>query len=77
MRKVIVSEFITVDGVIQSPGYADEDRSEGFDLGGWQPPYFEDTFGRVMMEGLTTNRRVPARAPNLRDLRGVLAERSG
>jgi len=34
MRKVIVSELITLDGVIQSPGLPDEDRSGGFEAGG-------------------------------------------
>jgi hypothetical protein len=33
MRKLIVSEFITLDGVIQSPGYPDEDPSGGFEDG--------------------------------------------
>jgi hypothetical protein len=33
---LIVSEFITLDGVIQSPGYPDEDPGGGFDAGGWQ-----------------------------------------
>ena len=35
MRKLIVSEFITLDGVLQSPGYPDEDPSGGFEAGGW------------------------------------------
>ena len=34
MRKLIVSEFITLDGVIQAPGGADEDRGGGFAHGG-------------------------------------------
>ena len=53
MRRLIVSEFITLDGVIQSPGYPDEDRSGDFEAGGWQPPYFDEEFGRAMMGGLT------------------------
>ncbi len=35
MRKLILLEFITLDGVIQSPGSLNEDRSDGFDRGGW------------------------------------------
>jgi len=35
MRKLIVSEFMTLDGVIQAPGGNDEDRDGGFEHGGW------------------------------------------
>ncbi len=39
MRKIIVLEHISLDGVIQAPGGADEDRSDGFAYGGWIAPY--------------------------------------
>ena len=55
MRKVIVSEFITLDGVIQSPGYPDEDPSGGFEAGGWQQRYFDDVFGRALIDGLAAS----------------------
>jgi dihydrofolate reductase len=45
MRKLIVSEFITLDGVIQAPGGADEDRDGGFSHGGWTIPYWHDDIG--------------------------------
>jgi dihydrofolate reductase len=45
MRKLIVSEFITLDGVIQAPGGADEDRDGGFEHGGWTVPYWHDDIG--------------------------------
>jgi dihydrofolate reductase len=51
MPKLIVSEFLTLDGVMQAPGDPNEDRSGGFDRGGWQLAYFDDVFGKVMMDG--------------------------
>jgi dihydrofolate reductase len=50
MARIVVSEFVTLDGVMQSPGHPDEDSSGGFDQGGWQPAYFDQTFSRLMME---------------------------
>src|SRR4029450_8395632 len=46
MRKLIVSEFVTMDGVIQAPGGKDEDRDGGFEHGGWTQPYWHDDIGR-------------------------------
>lgn len=45
MRKLIVSEFITLDGVIQAPGGENEDRDGGFAHGGWTRPYWHDDIG--------------------------------
>lgn len=45
MRKLIVSEFITLDGVIQAPGGKDEDVDGGFPYGGWTGPYWHDDIG--------------------------------
>jgi dihydrofolate reductase len=45
MRKLIVSEFMTLDGVIQAPGGKDEDRDGGFEHGGWTLPYWHDDIG--------------------------------
>jgi dihydrofolate reductase len=42
MRKVIVNEFMSLDGVAQAPGGADEDTSDGFSHGGWHMRYMED-----------------------------------
>ena len=39
MRKVVVQEFMSLDGVIQAPGARDEDPSNGFPYGGWTAPY--------------------------------------
>jgi dihydrofolate reductase len=50
MPKIVVSEFLTLDGVMQAPGDPNEDRSDGFDQGGWQLAYFDNVFGRTMMD---------------------------
>ncbi|HVU75530.1 MAG TPA: dihydrofolate reductase family protein [Candidatus Paceibacterota bacterium] len=42
MRKIIVQEFITLDGVMQAPGGPEEDTSLGFKYGGWTAPYFQE-----------------------------------
>jgi dihydrofolate reductase len=46
MRKLIVSEFVTLDGVMQAPGGKDEDRDGGFEHGGWTMPYWHDDIGK-------------------------------
>ena len=46
MRKLIVHEFVSLDGVIQAPGGKDEDRDGGFAHGGWTLPYWDDAIGR-------------------------------
>lgn len=43
MRKIIVQEFITLDGVMQAPGGPDEDPTSDFKYGGWTAPYFVGT----------------------------------
>jgi dihydrofolate reductase len=45
MRRIIVHEFITLDGVIQAPGGAEEDTDGGFVHGGWTVPYWHDDIG--------------------------------
>jgi dihydrofolate reductase len=42
MRKIIVQEFITLDGVMQAPGGPDEDTASGFQYGGWTAPFFAE-----------------------------------
>lgn len=42
MRKIIVQEFITLDGVMQAPGGPEEDPTATFEFGGWQAPFTED-----------------------------------
>jgi dihydrofolate reductase len=52
MRKIVVVEFLTLDGVMQAPGDQNEDRSGGFDKGGWQRDYFDDTLGASIIGAL-------------------------
>ena len=55
MRDVIVSEFLSLDGVMQAPGDSDEDREGGFEHGGWQLPYFDEISADAVIEGLTSS----------------------
>lgn len=45
MRKLLVHEFVTLDGIMQAPGGPDEDRDGGFAHGGWTHPYWHDDIG--------------------------------
>lgn len=51
MRKLIVVEFLTLDGVMQAPGAPNEDREGGFEHGGWQMRYFDDVMGEATTQG--------------------------
>ena len=48
MRKVMVLEHISLDGVIQAPGGPDEDTSGGFAYGGWISPYSDEMLGTAL-----------------------------
>jgi dihydrofolate reductase len=52
VRKLLVIEFVTLDGVMQGLGSPDEDRDGGFEHGGWSAPYFDETQGAAAVEGL-------------------------
>jgi dihydrofolate reductase len=45
MRKIVVSEFVSLDNVMQAPGGAEEDTEGGFTHGGWTGPYWHDDIG--------------------------------
>src|SRR5215208_4090376 len=53
MRRLMVLENLTLDGVMQAPGNPDEDRRGGFEHGGWMPPYNDDVKMRIMGEGMS------------------------
>ena len=48
MRKIIVLEHLSLDGVIQGPGGPQEDPSGGFTYGGWIAPYSDDVLGTAL-----------------------------
>src|SRR5215471_3892710 len=54
MRKLIVSTFLTLDGVMQAPGGPEEDDSSGFAHGGWSVNYWDEQMAQVMGEAMST-----------------------
>jgi dihydrofolate reductase len=54
MRKLIVIEFMTLDGVVQAPSYPDEDIDGGFSHGGWNTPFLDDASMEWTMNNITS-----------------------
>jgi hypothetical protein len=52
VRKLMVIEFVTLDGVMQGLGSPDEDRDGGFEHGGWAAPYLDEGQQAAAVEGL-------------------------
>jgi dihydrofolate reductase len=84
MRKVVVVEWMTLDGVVQAPGDPDEDRDGGFEHGGWHLPYFDDTSREWVVQGYAeaggflfgrrTYQNLAAYWPNASEEEQVIAE---
>src|SRR5438034_7002473 len=53
MRKIIVLEHISLDGVIQAPGGPEEDTGDGFAYGGWAAPYDDDILGAALQKQMS------------------------
>ncbi len=53
MRKLVVTTFVTMDGVMQAPGGPGEDPSGGFSYEGWLVPHFDEDMGKQMDEWFT------------------------
>jgi dihydrofolate reductase len=54
MRKLVVMEKLSLDGVMQAPGRPDEDTRDGFSHGGWALPYNDQVAGKVLGAGMAT-----------------------
>ena len=53
--RLVVNEFMSLDGVVQAPGGAEEDTDGGFAHGGWSVPYFDpDVMGTAINDGMGT-----------------------
>jgi dihydrofolate reductase len=53
--RVVVNEFMSLDGVVQAPGGPEEDRDGGFTHGGWSMQYFDpEVMGAAVADGMTT-----------------------
>jgi dihydrofolate reductase len=52
MSKLVVVNNLTLDGVMQSPSSPDEDRRDGFEHGGWAPPYADQVMFEYMAKGM-------------------------
>jgi dihydrofolate reductase len=84
MRKLIANEFMSLDGVVQAPSYADEDTTGGFQHGGWHSRYFDDLSMSWMVENISraggyllgrgTYEMFAAHWPNAPEEEQVLAE---
>jgi len=52
MRELAILTFLTLDGVLQAPAQAGEDRSGGFELGGWAKPFWPEVMAQVQEEAM-------------------------
>ena len=77
MRKLIVAEHISLDGVIQSPGAPDEDPSGEFRLGGWVVPYTDEAIGQDLQDLFSQPFELLLGRRTYGIIRGVLAARTG
>jgi dihydrofolate reductase len=76
--RVVVSEFVSLDGVVQAPGGPDEDTDGGFAHGGWSHPYFDpEVMGAVISEGMNSAEGLLFGRRTWQGMAGAWPERAG
>jgi dihydrofolate reductase len=53
--KIVVNNYVTLDGVMQAPGHPDEDRRGGFEHGGWAVPYNDEVMRASAQKGMANS----------------------
>jgi len=71
MSKIVAFENVTLDGVMQAPAYADEDRRGGFEHGGWATPYADEAASRAAASGMAETGGVLLGRVTYEDFAGV------
>src|SRR3954451_15819411 len=76
--RIVISEFISLDGVVQAPGGAEEDTDGGFEHGGWSMPYFDaEVMGAAIGEAMSTTDALLFGRRTWQVMAGAWPERSG
>ncbi|MFI8963852.1 dihydrofolate reductase family protein [Streptomyces sp. NPDC053493] len=76
--RIVISEFISLDGVVQAPGGPDEDRDGGFEHGGWTHPFFDpEVVGGAFAEAITTADALLFGRRTWQTMAGAWPERAG
>jgi dihydrofolate reductase len=76
--RVVVNEFMSLDGVVQAPGGADEDTEGGFAHGGWSMPYFDpEVMGPIVAGGMATAEALLFGRRTWQGMAGAWPERAG
>ncbi|MFE7129739.1 dihydrofolate reductase family protein [Streptomyces sp. NPDC057638] len=76
--RIVISEFISLDGVVQGPGGAEEDRDGGFAHGGWSHPFFDpEVIGPFFDESMREAQALLLGRRTWRTMAGAWPERAG
>lgn len=76
--RVVVNEFMSLDGVVQAPGGREEDTDGGFAHGGWSMPYFDpEVMGAIVGEGMETADALLFGRRTWQGMAGAWPERAG